>query len=96
MLTDGPIDEKPIDINNLSIEINIEYIIGNNEYYLYFMNNNVIIGDNQIKKEFINGKMKLDFVNYDYLFSITSKTCGCKDENINGFQYQVSISTVKE
>ena len=76
-----------------NIEICIDYIINKNEYYLYFINDNQtdnIIGSDKIKDPFINGKVKLDFNNFDYLFALTSKRCNC--ENRDGFEFRVSFS----
>ena len=68
----------------------------NNEYYLYFINgkNDEIIGNTcTINDKFFNGKIKLDFENYDYLYALTSKRCDCDiKQNVKGFEFQISFS----
>lgn len=60
--------------------------------YLYFLNhNNTIIGQDINEKEFKNGKIKLDFENYCYLYAISSMRCTCKDRSVIGFHFEVTV-----
>ena len=88
-----------LDTNDKSdcIEVCIDYIMSNNEYYLYFMRNNQILGTKKSEKEFINGKIKLNFNNNDYLFALSSPRCECQlNKNVKGFEYEVSMSATFE
>ena len=35
----------------------------------------------------INGKIKLDFDAYDYLYALSSRRCECPDKGIAGFEF---------
>ena len=79
---------------NYSFKINdkiqICVINDNNEYYLSFMNNNNIVKGKNIKKNlFLNGKEKLDFNRFDYLFGLCCVHCDCHD--CQGFEFKVSF-----
>ena len=79
---------------NISIQVCFDYIISiidNNEYNLYFMNDNNDIFQDKIRDKFINGKIKLDFINYDYLFALSSNACNWF--NKKGFEYKILMST---
>ena len=83
-----------IDKNNNQIEICVEYIIDSNEYYLYFIKNDNILGKDKTKTSFINGKVKLDFDNNDYLFALSSSRCDCDErKNVKGIEFEVSVTT---
>ena len=41
----------------------------------------------------MNGRIKLDFNKYDYLYSISSFRCGC-NENVDGFEFEISLNTM--
>ena len=62
------------------------------QYYVYFIKNNDIIrntyGSNGIFR-FFNGKQKLNFDKFDYLFGLTCVSCNCK--NCKGFEFKVTF-----
>ena len=88
-----------------NISVGVHSGNNNNEYCLYFMKNDKIIGANNLNlfvdsltkhdATFSNGDVKLDFKNFDYLFALSSIRCDCdnglKTENGSGFQFKVSF-----
>ena len=67
------------------IKISIECNINKKEYYLSVIKNGEMLGSDRIRNEFIKGKVKLDFVNNDYLFSLSS---------MQGFEFEVTIPAI--
>ena len=85
---------------NDGLEVCVEAIdciaIGNKEYFLYFVDHNKwnsnVVGENSAKNKFINGKLKLHFDKYDYLFALSSRSCECDTQrNVKGFEFEVSL-----
>ena len=75
----------------------MEYNNDKNEFYLYFRINTKRIEkkesthyykNNNIK----NGKIKLDFDKFEYLFALTSLRCGCERKRVKGFEFEVSFT----
>lgn len=54
---------------------------------LYFMKNCQIV---PIFKDKDDHGVVLDLQNYDYYYALTSESCGCADEDVQGFQYSIS------
>ena len=76
--------------NHNTVEICVENDVNNNEYYLYFVQNNVVVNEN------ITGKIKLDMKNYECYFDLESVCCVCpKSAQCEGIEYEVVISTTK-
>ena len=71
----------------------IDHNIISNIYAVHFMDYyGNIIGNNKSNNEIVNGKLKLDFDTFDYLFAMYSNRCGCsKESKIKKFEYQISI-----
>ena len=68
-----------------------------NKQHLYFVHNDVNKGVNTCIKgrkqnsSIQDGNIKLDFEKYNYLFGLSSVCCGCQEENIAGFQFNVNL-----
>ena len=66
------------------------------KYILYFLKNSShmrdkVIGQSVRKNEFKNGKIILDFKNYDYFFALEGAQCTC-DNDDEGFFYDVEFT----
>ena len=63
-----------------------------NHHNLFFMANGNVIQNIHCKIR--NGKIKLNFQKYDYIFALASKRCSCiKQKKCDRFQFQVSFQT---
>ena len=75
------------------IELSIDYNKEKGKYYLCFLKNgnkNKIIGKTRNEKEFVHGRLHLDFDKYDYFYGLASVQCICK-ENVQGFEFEVEM-----
>ena len=67
-----------------------------NQWFLYFIKNkDQIIGEkNELRKEvnFENGKVKLDFKKYYYYFMLRTVVCGCRNDKLAGFEYEIEYT----
>ena len=89
--------DNKFNINNINdtIEVCIKYNTILKDYKCYFVQNNTLIGTNIVLNNacFENGKITIDFQNYDYLFALSSRRCDCKQfSKCNGIEYKLSIT----
>ena len=73
-------------IIQLWIERRYNFVTKESEYYLYFLNDNHIL-----RNDSKDIKIQLDLNRLDYLLALSSKRCGCKNKNVKGFEFHVSM-----